>query len=110
MVWAARSEGVIVGDTTRRAIPEQKRPSEDNRTPQEIEADLAETRERLAATVDALVQRVQPRELASRGAQRAKLTVMTRDGQLRTTRVVVAVAVAVAVVGVIVLRKRRGRS
>lgn len=98
-----------MGDTTRRAIPHQKRPPDDNRTPQEIEADLAETRERLAATMDALVQRVQPKELASRGAQRAKLMVMTPDGRLRTKRVVMAVAAVVTVVGGIALLRTSGR-
>ena len=98
-----------MGDTTRRAIPHQKRPPDENRTPQEIEADLAETRERLAATVDVLVQRVQPKELASRGAQRAKLMIMTPDGRLRTKRVVMALAAVVTVVGGVALLRMAGR-
>jgi hypothetical protein len=68
------------------------------RSAAEIEADLAATRERLAETVDSLAARVQPRVLASRGADRAKLTVMTPDGTLRTERLI---RLGVAVTGVV---------
>ncbi|GAA4987453.1 DUF3618 domain-containing protein [Actinopolymorpha pittospori] len=82
------------------------------RSAAEIEADLAATRERLAETVDALTARVQPKVLAARGADRAKLTVMAPDGTLRTERLIrLGVAVA-GVVGALTLLRylvRRSR-
>ncbi|MGW5365663.1 DUF3618 domain-containing protein [Actinopolymorpha pittospori] len=94
--------------TTRGAAGPRSRP----RSAAEIEADLAATRERLAETVDALTARVQPKVLAARGADRAKLTVMAPDGTLRTERLIrLGVAVA-GVVGALTLLRylvRRSR-
>lgn len=81
----------------------------EGRTAKQIEADLAETRERLAATVDTLVERVQPREIASRSAAQARLVVMTPDGRLRVGRLVVVAVSAAAVFGALRLLRRRVR-
>lgn len=101
-----------MSDRTRPAVPAQKVAQNGSRTAEQIEADLTATRERLAETVDELVVRVQPKEIASRGAQRAKLVVMTADGRPRTARLVTAVVVTAAVVGTLHLLRtwvrRRG--
>jgi hypothetical protein len=97
-VPAGRSQGVTM-------------PSE----PAKIEAVIEEHRARLAATVDELVVRAHPKEIARRGAADAKVrfTAATRtsDGALRTERVVAVAAAALVLVTVVVLlRRRRGRA
>ncbi|MBM7786398.1 DUF3618 domain-containing protein [Tenggerimyces flavus] len=77
-----------------------------SRTPAQIEAELAATRERLAATVDSLVDRVHPKTLAARGVASAKDAVVDEYGGLRTERLVKFAAVAGgAIVALIVLRR-----
>ena len=94
--------------TTRGATGRKQGP----RSAAEIEADLAATRERLAETVDALTARVQPKVLAARGADRAKLTVMNPDGTLRTERLIRLGAAVAGAVGALTLLRylvRRSR-
>lgn len=98
---------------TRPAVsPAQKAASNGSRTPDQIEADLLVTRERLAATIDELVERVHPRALAGRGLAGAKAAVIDEDGHPRTDRIVkIAAGVGGAVVVLVLLRKfARGRS
>lgn len=91
---------------TRKDLPAQRAPSNGNRSPEQIAADLAETRERLAATVDSLVDRVRPAELASRAATGLKEIFVDPDNGVRTERVIkVGVAVAGTVGTLILLRK-----
>ncbi|MEQ4205427.1 DUF3618 domain-containing protein [Actinopolymorpha sp. B9G3] len=78
-----------------------------NRSAAEIERELTATRERLATTIDTLTERMQPKQMVSRGAAKAKLVVMTPDGRFRTGRVVTAVVAAGAVFGA--LKLLRGR-
>jgi MYXO-CTERM domain-containing protein len=78
------------------------------RDPDVIEADIAATRERLAATVTELQDRVDPRNVARRGVDDLKARVTTPDGAPRP-EVLAAVAVfALGLLLVLVRRARRG--
>ena len=81
-------------------------PNGRDRTPAEIEADIEQTRLRLAGTVDAIAERVKPANVARRGAESAKAQVVDERGQVRTGRAA-AIAAAVAVVGLLLWRRRR---
>ncbi|HEY8456943.1 MAG TPA: DUF3618 domain-containing protein [Actinopolymorphaceae bacterium] len=89
-------------DAKRAAVPEQAR----RRSADAIEADLGATREHLAQTLDALADRMRPRQIVSRAANRAKLVVVSPDGRFRTKRVIVTLVVAGSVAaGLIMLRR-----
>jgi hypothetical protein len=78
---------------------------------EQIEADIAAARDRLAGTVDELHTRTAPKEIARRQAEaaKAKFTEATRteSGDLRTERIAALAAAAVALLGIGVLRRRR---
>ena len=83
-------------------------------TPTQIEAEIEATRARLAGTVDELAIRVQPKEIARRSAEDAKVKLRaathTEDGSLRTERVAAvgaAAALLAALAGLRALRRRR---
>ena len=76
------------------------------RSMDEIEADIEQARQRLAGTLDTLVDRVSPRSVAARTVQRLKARLLTEQGTPRPEVVGAAVGVAV-VVGVLVWRSRR---
>jgi hypothetical protein len=82
-------------------------PADRERTPAEIEAEIAATRERLAGTVDAIADRVKPANVARRGAESARAQVVDEQGQVRTTRAAAIAAAAVALVGLAVWRRNR---
>ena len=67
----------------------------------QVEAELAATRVRLANTVDDLAEAVSPQELARRQAEKAKALFVEPDGTVRTERVAKVVGV---VVGLLALR------
>jgi len=48
--------------------------------PQELEREILHTRERLGEDVDALVQRVHPRRVAAREAERAREMIRSHPG------------------------------
>ena len=101
--------GVKVSDETapvRSTAPDPSANGSRGRTPADIEAELTATRERLAATVDSLVDRVSPKTLAARGMAQAKDVVVAEDGSLRTERLVkMAAAAGGAIVVLLVLRR-----
>ena len=82
-------------------------PAERERSAAEIEAEIEQTRLRLAGTVDAIADRVKPANVARRGAESAKAQVVDARGQVRTDRVAAIAAVGAAVVGLLVWRRRR---
>lgn len=69
--------------------------STDERTPEQIERDIEAARDRLAGTVDQIVTRVHPSNLAQQGKDAARAQVFDAQGNLRTQRVAVAVGVVV---------------
>jgi hypothetical protein len=81
------------------------------RDPVALELLISQRRDRLAATVDELVRRAQPREIARRGAlgavSRFRSATCTPDGQLRVERVGAAVAAVVTLVVLVLWRRRR---
>jgi anti-sigma factor RsiW len=80
------------------------------RTPEQIEADIAATRARLASTVDDLVERARPRNVARRQVEQAKAQVFDENGRLRTEKVVAVGGAAAAVIAVLlVIRLLVGR-
>ena len=87
-------------------------PPVDRRTVDEIEADIAAARGRLAGTVDELHQRTAPKEIARRQAQAAKAkfteATYTETGELRTERVAALAAAAAVLIALGLLRRRRG--
>ena len=75
-------------------------------TPAEIEAEIEATRARLASTVDELVDKAHPRNVAKRQVEQAKSQVYDVQGNLRTERIAtVAGAVAGVIVVLLVVRR-----
>lgn len=74
------------------------------KTAKQIEAELAASRTRLASTIDELAFRAQPKEIAKRQAEGARLVLTdatrTAEGDLRQDRVAMGLA---AVGGVLLL-------
>jgi hypothetical protein len=80
--------------------------STSSRTADEIAAEIAETRNRLAGTIDHLVYRVQPKTIVERQVRSAKASFVNPDGSLRKDRVIKVAGIAVGVVAaIVVLRK-----
>jgi hypothetical protein len=69
------------------------------RTPEQIERDIEQARQRLGSTVDRIVTRVHPANVAQRVLDSAKELVFEPDGSLRIARVAVAGSLVVAWVG-----------
>jgi hypothetical protein len=77
------------------------------RTPAEIEAEIEHTRQRLAGTVDAIVDHVKPANVARRGVESAKAQVLDERGQVRVGRAAGIAAAAVAIVALLAWRRNR---
>jgi hypothetical protein len=101
---SGRAEGGTAGGSRGQVVPGD---------PAALELLISERRDRLAATVDELVRRTQPREIARRGAQsavvRLRSVALTPDGQLRVERVGAVVAATVTLLALVVWRSRRSR-
>ena len=82
-------------------------------SPDEIEAEIVETRARLASTIDELAVRAQPREIARRQAESVKSRLIeathTPDGDLRVERVGAIAAGSAVLLGLAILRRRHQR-
>ena len=82
------------------------------KTVEELEAEIAAARTRLAGTVDELHTRTAPQEIARRQVESAKAKVTeatrTESGDLRIERIAALAAAAVALIGLGALRRRRG--
>ena len=95
----------------------------DDRTASQIEADLSATRDRLAASVSALIDQVHPNrikqrqvaafsELAGTARENARSWVYNARGDLRTERLGVAAGAVAGLVGFVLIVRaiaRRGR-
>jgi hypothetical protein len=69
-----------------------------NRSPQDLEHDIEQTRDRLADTLDELLFRVKPKTIIQRQVEDTKAHFVDAQGNVRTEKVA---AVAGAVVGVV---------
>ena len=79
------------------------------RTTDEIAADLAATRERLAGTIDQLVYRTKPKTIAQRQVASTKASFYDDEGSLKTTKLVAIAGVVIGVVAaIVVIRKIAG--
>ncbi|MBA3233403.1 MAG: DUF3618 domain-containing protein [Propionibacteriales bacterium] len=79
------------------------------RTPDAIATEIAETRNRLAGTIDQLVYRVKPKTIAQRQVESTKASFVNADGSKRTDKIAKVVGVAVSViVTIVVIRKLVG--
>jgi hypothetical protein len=79
------------------------------RTPDQITADIATTRNRLAGTIDQLVYRAKPKTIVSRQLASAKASFYDSNGSLRTDRVAIVAGAAVGlVVAIVAIRKIAG--
>ena len=89
--------------------------AQQNRTPSaaEIELELAARRTRLAGTIDELVERVTPKEIARHSLLGAKAKIgaafRTPDGGLRVERIAAIAVAGAVVVAVAALAGRRRR-
>ena len=76
------------------------------RSTQQIEADITATRARLASTVDELVDRAHPKNVAKRQVEQAKAQVFDERGQLRTQKLIAVGGAVVGVVGMLLMIRR----
>jgi len=80
-------------------------------SPAAIEAEIVETRARLASTIDELAIRAQPKEIARRQAESAKAKLIeathTPEGDLRVERVGAIAAGSAVLLGLAILRRHR---
>jgi hypothetical protein len=76
------------------------------RTPEEIEAEIAATRARLASTVDELVDKAHPRNVAKRQVEQARAQVFDAEGNLRTERIATVAGAIAAVLAVLLIVRR----
>jgi hypothetical protein len=81
--------------------------------PAELEAHIERTRARLVGTVDELATRLQPKEIARRGAidlrARINAVVRTPDGSIRVERLAAIAAALTAMASLLVWNRRRLR-
>jgi hypothetical protein len=86
--------------------------STQNKSADQIEAEIVAARERLADTVDELHHRTAPKEVARRQVESLKTKLVdatqTPDGQLRAERVAALVAAAVVMISLGLWRRRHG--
>jgi hypothetical protein len=79
------------------------------RTPDDISREIAQTRNRLAGTIDQLVYRVQPKTIVGRQLESLKASFRREDGSLNTAKVAkIAGGVVGFVVVVVAIRKIAG--
>ena len=80
-----------------------------DRTPDQIAAEIAETRNRLATTIDQLAYRAKPKTIVARKVETTKASFYNSDGTLNRDKVTkVAGVIAAVVVAVVALRKVAG--
>ncbi|HEY8789053.1 MAG TPA: DUF3618 domain-containing protein [Actinopolymorphaceae bacterium] len=87
----------------RSSVPTSYAP--DDRSPAQIEKDLADTRNRLASTVDSLVDQLHPKRILERRLESIKGRFSKPDGSIDIAKIApVAIGVVVAVSGMVGLR------
>lgn len=76
------------------------------RTPEQIEAEIEATRARLADSIDELVDKAHPRNVAKRQVEHARSQVFDPDGNLRTEKIATVVGAVAAGVAVLLIVRR----
>jgi hypothetical protein len=72
------------------------------RTPDDISREIAETRNRLAGTIDQLVYRVQPKTIVGRQIESTVASFRREDGSLNTVKVAKVAGGVVGFIAVVV--------
>jgi uncharacterized YccA/Bax inhibitor family protein len=81
-------------------------PAQGSQQPEDIEKEMEETRARLAATIDELVNRTSPKRVVRREVASVKATFVDENGEPRTDNILkVAGGVAGFVVLLVVIRR-----
>ncbi len=81
----------------------------DQKSPDSLETEIEQTRERLASTIDQLVYRASPKTIARREVAGVKATFVDAQGHPRTDNILKAAGAVVGFVAlVVVLRKVAG--
>ncbi|MBD0293300.1 MAG: DUF3618 domain-containing protein [Jiangellaceae bacterium] len=93
---------------SRQPMPSPSRQRQEPRTPAEMEQELNDTTDRLAARIDALVDRANPRRAARRGVAALRENITTADGRPKPEVVGAAVGALVGL-ALLVWRARRRR-
>jgi hypothetical protein len=73
--------------------------------PAALEAQIEATRAQLAQTIDAIAERVAPKNVAAKAKSRAKEIVVNEDGSLKMDKVAIVGGVALAFVIVVAWRR-----
>ncbi|HET7173178.1 MAG TPA: DUF3618 domain-containing protein [Nocardioidaceae bacterium] len=76
------------------------------RSPEQIAAEIAVTRNRLAGTIDQLVYRAQPKTIVRRQLQDLKSRFVAEDGSVRTDVVAKVAGVTVGLLATLVLVRK----
>ena len=82
------------------------RPDDQSQSPDALVGDIEKTREELATTIDMLVDRAHPKNIAARQLARLKATFVAEDGSPRVDNIAKAAGVVVGFVVVVVLIRR----
>jgi len=77
--------------------------------PADLEAQIEQTRQQLATTIDEIAERVHPKNVARRALERARAVVVDEYGEIRPEGVAIVGTVALALVGLVLLRRARAR-
>lgn len=102
----AGSTARVAGNGTANGVRDTALPAD----PAALEALIAQRRDRLAATVDELLRRARPKEIARRGTRGVTATLHsathTEEGRFRVERVGAVAAAAVTLLALIAWRRR----
>jgi len=77
-----------------------------NRSPQDLEHDIEQTRDRLADTLDELLFRIKPKTIVQRQIEETKSHFVDAEGNVRPEKVAAVVGAAVGVVAFFVVVRR----
>ena len=92
-----------MSETTQAADTDRSRAT---RTPDEIEAEIARTRETLAEDIDVLQERLSPASLAQAASSRVLRLFQRPDGSIDPVRTAVVAGVALVLVTYVIRRRR----
>jgi uncharacterized protein DUF3618 len=82
------------------------RPNDGPHTPDALVDDIEKTREQLAVTIDALVDRASPKNIAARQLERLKAQFVAPDGSPRLDQIGKVAGAVVGLVAVVVIIRR----
>jgi hypothetical protein len=83
--------------------------AQDNRSPAEIEADIEETRDRLAGTLDELSERLSPRAALRKADSAVRGAFTDQDGGIRKDRAAILLGAFISAAGGLVALRRHIR-